>query len=545
VKNRLAMRFMNRLRRPAPRPVVAALGLAVLAAPAWLMADWLAYYALLGDDFWYISEARDPARLARYLFVPHNTHVVPLFRLWTYVLIELAGRMAAWPVVFSIGAYVPLVLAMLSVGHLVARERNSTALGLAAMVLVGVTTTTEPAVAWYSAGQALWSGVFVVLALLAARAWREDGSRRSLIAAFAVTLAAPLWWSAGLVAGPVVAGFLTLDPQPRNRKLAPWFLVPTVLTAGLIVLGSLRQLAGTAIVHEHHRGLWPRPIQAAFHTAQAIPEVLVAGNFGCDTETTPEQGLVLTAALALAWAWSWWGRGGPTPLGAAGAGIVVLAYLQVFYFRGNLPFASHLRTLRWYHAVPQLGAVLFLIGWGPRTTIKTAGGARPTYLGLLGVLGLMGAMLLLHTPRHQRRIIEAAPRVTEFESDTLVFRTHELRYLRARYFAEQHARRQQRALARLDQALPRVAHDGLGRDALKAAYGVALVPGMPKGAGPYNAIDLLRLPEHGRPFDAADVRRAFQPFLTPEPDPRPEWLRPYPQAPWPPPDNRSPWIDTD
>jgi hypothetical protein len=250
----------------------------------------------------------------------------------------------------------------------------------------------------------------------------------------------------------------------------------------------------------------------------------------------------LTTALALIWVRSWWGRGGPHPLGLAGVLIVVLAYLQVYYFRGNLPFATHMRTLRWYHAVPQLGAVLALMGWGPRSSGEITVRRRPTYLGLLAVLGLVVAMLVLHVPRHQRRVIEGAPRVTDFEYEKLFFRTQELQYLRARYFAERHAARQRRALARLDLAEQRALREGLGRDALKAAFDVVFVPGMPKVAAAYNALDLLRLPERGRPFDPTDVHREFRALLRAEREPRPEWLQAHPEAPWPPPNDRSGWL---
>jgi hypothetical protein len=545
------MSFLKRaaavLQRPAPRPVVALLALAILAAPAWLMWDSLEYYALYGDDFWYISEGRDASTLTRYLLEPHNTHIVPLFRLWTFALMEAAGRMARWQSVFAVGAYLPVILAMLGVGHLVARERRSRTLGLAAMVLLGVTTTLEPAVAWFSAGQALGSGVAIVAALIAARAWRERGGWIHLVGLFTAVLAAPLLWSGGLAAGPAVAAFLAVEKRRACRRLAWIVLVPTLVSALAIVVLSQRPLTRTKIIHEVHPDLWPRPIQAVLHTTQAIPEVLVIGNLGLDAETTPAQGLVLTIALLLAWARSWWRKGGPTPLAVAGASVVLFSYLMVYYFRGNLPFATHMRPLRWYHAVPQVGAVLFALGWGPRAESSKAESrvARPTNLGLIAVLALLVSMLALHVPRHQRRMIEAAPPVTEFEYEVTNFRTPWLQYLRARYFAEQHAARQRRALARLDLAEVRAASEGIGRDALKDAFGAVFVPGMPKVAEAYNAIDLFRLPARGRPASVPDLRREFGEWLAPEPEPRPDWLLSHPQAPWPPPNERSVWVGGD
>src|SRR5690349_14056439 len=82
------------IHRPAPAWTVAVCVAALLALPCWLLADELRHYGLAGDDFAYVADSRDASRLVSNLFRPHNTHVVPLFRIWTFVLVEAAGRLS-------------------------------------------------------------------------------------------------------------------------------------------------------------------------------------------------------------------------------------------------------------------------------------------------------------------------------------------------------------------------------------------------------------------------------------------------------------------
>src|SRR5262249_21548260 len=81
------------LSRPAPIWLLAALTALILAAPLWLLVDELRSLALLHDDFAYIAQSRDWTALRAYLFEPHNAHVVPVFRIWTFALVGLSGRL--------------------------------------------------------------------------------------------------------------------------------------------------------------------------------------------------------------------------------------------------------------------------------------------------------------------------------------------------------------------------------------------------------------------------------------------------------------------
>src|SRR5262245_28466597 len=102
-----------RLDRPAGRAVTVGLAALLLAAPAWVMADPLPRFTLFGDDFIFIALARETPTLLDTLLEPHNTHVVPLFRLWTYLIAGLSGSLERMPVVFGAAAYLALVTLML------------------------------------------------------------------------------------------------------------------------------------------------------------------------------------------------------------------------------------------------------------------------------------------------------------------------------------------------------------------------------------------------------------------------------------------------
>ncbi|MBX6314251.1 MAG: hypothetical protein IRY99_15265, partial [Isosphaeraceae bacterium] len=487
------------LDRPAGRLVAAALALAVLAAPIGLVGDSLANLALIGDDFFYAAEARDWPTLCVYLLVPHNTHVVPLFRLWTYLLVQLAGRLANLQSTLATGSYVGLVVAMLAVGHFVARETGRTVLGLAAMAGLGITSVIEPAVVWYSAGQALWAGTAILGALLAAQAWRARGHWWWLALLVLGGVAAPAFWSGGLAAGPAVAAYLWADGRPRCRRVALALLVVGAAAMLLVVALSRRQINETGLIWERHPELPPRPIQAVLLTAQAIPEALILGNLGIDAALTASQGVVFTLALAAAWYGTRRGRGWPTPLEAAGAAVVLASFLLTYYFRGNFSFDS-LRTLGWYYTIPQVGAMVFAAAWwaGLDSTATAAKPAPPhplTRREALAVLTLAAALLVVHQPRLQRRAIAAAPPLTPWEREE--FPIPELQYLRARYFASEHAARQHRFLIRLDRARQVALRRGIGRQEIGRVFGRVEAPGMPMQDEHYDALTLLSLPEHG------------------------------------------------
>ena len=67
---------------------------AILVSSLLAAVDQLRHSCLAGDDFAYVADSRDASRLASNLFTPHNTHIVPLFRIWTFALVAGAGRLS-------------------------------------------------------------------------------------------------------------------------------------------------------------------------------------------------------------------------------------------------------------------------------------------------------------------------------------------------------------------------------------------------------------------------------------------------------------------
>ena len=60
-------------------------------------------------------------------------HVVPIFRLWTYAAMTLAGRLQGLPTVLAVASYLSLVAAMVSLGYLVVRDTRQPVAALGAM----------------------------------------------------------------------------------------------------------------------------------------------------------------------------------------------------------------------------------------------------------------------------------------------------------------------------------------------------------------------------------------------------------------------------
>ena len=100
---------------------------------AHIARDPLAIYRLYSDDFAYVAASRTLGRTLSNLFVPHNTHIVPAWRVLTWALVAWAGSLEKLPEVLAEASYGILVAVMLLMGRLVARETGRTGLGLAAM----------------------------------------------------------------------------------------------------------------------------------------------------------------------------------------------------------------------------------------------------------------------------------------------------------------------------------------------------------------------------------------------------------------------------
>ena len=89
----------------------------------------LAIYRLFSDDVAYVASSRNWERTVSNLFVPHNTHIVPAWRIVTWALVAWAGSLERIPMVLAIASYSSLLAVMLLTGRLVAARPAAPSLG--------------------------------------------------------------------------------------------------------------------------------------------------------------------------------------------------------------------------------------------------------------------------------------------------------------------------------------------------------------------------------------------------------------------------------
>ena len=128
------------MRRPVGALGLGVMILAIATAPAILFFDPVSFwpgahtsreatgiYRLWSDDVAYISGSHTWARTMSNLFVPHNTHIVPAWRILTWALVAMGGHSSSdLPDVLAIASYSILVAVMLLAGRLIARETGRT-----------------------------------------------------------------------------------------------------------------------------------------------------------------------------------------------------------------------------------------------------------------------------------------------------------------------------------------------------------------------------------------------------------------------------------
>ncbi|MBV8486785.1 MAG: hypothetical protein JO161_00765 [Planctomycetaceae bacterium] len=504
--------------------------------------DPAAIYRLQNDDFAYVAASLTLGRMLSNLFTPHNTHIVPAWRVLTWMMVSMAGSLERLPQVLAIASYGILAAVMLLAGRLVARETGRTGLGLAAMSAVGTTSLMLSAAAWYSAGQTLWAGFGILASLWYAQCFRRSRSVSALLLAALAAMTAGWFWTIGHLAGPVAAIYLWSDGRKHCRWAAAAPLAGTFI-AVIVGLGlGAGKIDSSMSFHGRTAAEAARPIAGLWHTAQAIPENLVFVNLGLRVRTTPAQGLVLTTVILACWLAGRWRQGGLRTLNSletAGATLALGSYFVEWTVRGYLDYYL-LRTLSlphivpWYDTIPQIGAVLFVIGWiaGPRWEGRRPAVLGPrvplTRVGAGGILGLVAVLMTLNGPRVDLLWRKTAPPLAPIERT--MYPIVPLQSMRASALLLDRAEWQRQHLRRLDQAQQEIITLGISFEACKAAFGRIDVPDLPLT---YDGIGLLEFPARGRLTAADQVRRALERYLERDSEPRPRWLPPKEE--WPPP----------
>jgi hypothetical protein len=432
---------------------------------------------------------------------PHNGHVVPLFRIETYVLARLAGSLAALPSVLACASYANLIAAAATAGHLVAWETGRLCRGLAVMAAIGLSSVLGPVLLWYAASQSLAAGTAILAMLVALQTWRVRTRWYWMWLALVAAAAAPLFWTAGYTAGLVGLAYLWSDGRRfcRLASVAP-------LAASFMTAAAVWQFAGPATAQSSPvaQSAAPHLTQLPLvltHVAQAISEKLILNNLGQDAFTAPAQAVVLCAGLLAIWAWTRTPRAPhglsplprPNSLEAVGVVLVLANFALVFAARGRFMTYENLRALGWYDAIPQLGAVLFVSGWWsglidspPPRSIKA-----PRPVELLGVAVFAAALLLVQWPRAQRVIFLYDGMATEVQLEE---KPEDGPRHRTGSDLEGHARSQRQVLRALD-SLERSIRDGNREpEAARRAIDQLRIPGMPSELPDFKTTDLLDLP---------------------------------------------------
>jgi hypothetical protein len=538
----LGSRIQAWMGRPLGVTSTLVLAIVILSAPAWLFFDPLSFiprdpfatYRLTNDDFAYCAASRNWTRTVESLFTPHNTHIVPGWRLVTWIVVAFAGRLTRLPDVLATASYGILAAVMLMTGRLVARETCQTGWGLAAMAAVGTSSLMFSAAGWYSAGQPLWAGFGILATLWYLQGWRRAGGSLRLLLASVAAMTAGWLWTVGHLAGPLGAIYLWTDGRARCRFAAVIPLFASVLAFAIAMGLGGRSIDATVSLHGRTAREAFDPIHGALYTMQAIPENLVFGNLGVFAETTALQGALLSVALLFTWAWTrspQWRFG---PLECAGAAMVLGSYFLEWSIRGYKPFAElRLVVVPWYDGIPQIGTVLFLAGWCSRPQpARLPWRVLPmTRLTGLVVLSLVIGLVLLNRPRVDRLWrLRPGNMPIMLASERERYPIPELQTLRTSAIVRDRAGWQRRHLAKLEQAETAARRLGIGRDAISRVFGRVRAPELPEV---YDAVGLLDVPRKGTEANPRVIQQALGPLLAVEREPRPEWIGA--DEPWPPP----------
>jgi hypothetical protein len=298
---------------------------------------------------------------------------MPLGRLSAYVLVIAADDVTSLPLAAALQGPIAVLLGMVLVYFLVARELGHGFYGLVAMILFGVTLKYNEAVFWYAASFAVLALDTTLLALLSAQRWRLHGRAGDLALAALWSGLAPGWFAIGVLAGPLCCLYLVPGrSQMRQAGRAPFclarfqWLVPLAGTAFFLALSVPQNLH--AIQHaEHFQG---KSATEAFQpgaglalSARILVDNLVFGfiAFGVTCPPLAAWALVLLLALAVIW----WGRralrAGTRPQFLLLAlGLIVIPYLLTYSFRAAWPYEQMMARWTRYNLFPYLGLVLLV-----------------------------------------------------------------------------------------------------------------------------------------------------------------------------------------
>src|SRR5262245_50810290 len=276
---------------------------------------------LVGDDTEILTRSWTWKRTQATFWEPQNEHAMPLGRLSTHALVLSARRLSALPLVTGLQGILAQLTGIALLYVFVRRERGDAWVSQLATVIFGVTSLYHQAIYWFAASFSLVALDTLLLALLAAQAWRRTGRWVWLIACAVGAALAPGWFAIGVFAGPVCALYLLLGMmEVRKLQIADsmskfrfaicnlQFLIPLLGTAAFLVVSLPR--TADHIMHLEHYG-HQSAVEAfdlrvgAWYTARSLVDNLALGQLGVSSVRCLPA-LVPIGLLALGATAYWW-----------------------------------------------------------------------------------------------------------------------------------------------------------------------------------------------------------------------------------------------
>ncbi len=385
--------------------------LAILLASALLYLRPLLQPSLKVDDFQILVASWNWERMCASLWVPQNEHSMPVGRVTTWALIQLAGRQSALPSICSLHGPLALMLGIPLLYLFVRRELGSPFLGLVAAAVYGISSVYQQAVVWFAASFSILTLDTLLLALLAAQAWRQSRRLVWLVLCAVACALAPTWFASGVLVGPLCALYL-LWPNPAPGKMItikeylcqlPFALAPLVGTA--LFLGISLPRTMPYIMHLEHYGDSDavesfKPLIGLDSTSRSIVENLLLGSVGRGSIDVPRKLVwVAWAVILIIGVWWWRGAGRGRGLILVGTATIFVAYLLVYSARADWRYEGRMNQPGWtrYHLLPQLGLALVLVGGLARWPVLSP--ATLSRWHVAGIAGLIGTLFVLQLPR--------------------------------------------------------------------------------------------------------------------------------------------------
>ena len=395
---------------PRPSSTSVLFAAAVLASLA-LYARAAFSPVLVQDDFQILAQSWTWPKTVDGLWAPNNEHAMPLGRLLTFSVGQLAGRPSRLPFVCLLAGLTGLLVALPLLYLFVRRELGHPLYGLTAVMLFGVSSVYQQAVFWFAASFSVFALDGLLLALLAAQRYRQTARLGWLFACALGCALAPCWFASGVLAGPLCGLYLLPEGgKDRPFRLGPLArcLVPLLGTAAFLAV-SLPRTAGVIQHLEHYHDLTAvqafQPLTGAGYTVRSVVDNLALGFFGVTGVTVgPIAAPILFAVLIAVGGW-WAYRSPRRRLALLGAGLIFGSYLLIYSARATWGYdgPTGMYTPSWsrYHLQPQLGLTLLICGglpaWEGRRFRLDAGRLTPGQTQALA--WLLGVCFLVQAPR--------------------------------------------------------------------------------------------------------------------------------------------------